>query len=126
MNAKTEEITSVADIVKWIVIPLMVVSGIVAFYYFAEVVLLYRVIALVAVIGISVAIALTTNKGRSVWAFVLESKQELKRVVWPTRDEAVRTTLLVFLMVFIVGLLLWLLDMVLFWGVQQLMTQGVK
>jgi preprotein translocase subunit SecE len=88
--------------------------------------LIYRVLGLVVVVGASVAIAFTTDKGQSLWQFVLESKQEVRRVVWPTRDETVRTTLLVFAMVFIVGLILWLLDMFLFWAVQLLMSQGIQ
>jgi preprotein translocase subunit SecE len=67
---------------------------------------------------------LTTDLGRTVWSFVLESKQEVRKVVWPTREETMRTTLLVFAMVFIVGLILWLLDMFLFWGVRILTGQG--
>jgi len=80
----------------------------------------------VAVVTSETSICFTTAKGKGVWGFVLESKQEFNRIVWPTRDEAIRTTLLVFLMVFIVGLVLWLLDMFLFWGIQLLMNQGVK
>jgi preprotein translocase subunit SecE len=69
---------------------------------------------------------LTTEKGKALAQFFVESKQEVKRVVWPTRDETIRTTLLVFGMVFIVGLILWLLDMFLFWAVQLLMSQGIQ
>jgi preprotein translocase subunit SecE len=67
---------------------------------------------------------LTTELGRTVWGFALESRQEVRKVVWPTREETMRTTLLVFAMVFIVGLILWLLDMFLFWGVRFLTGQG--
>jgi len=67
---------------------------------------------------------LTTEIGKNVWLFVLESKQEVRKVVWPTREETVRTTLLVFAMVTIVGLILWFLDMFLFWGVRFLTGQG--
>jgi preprotein translocase subunit SecE len=77
-------------------------------------------------ISTAIGICFTTAKGRSVWGFVLESKQEFHRVVWPTRDEAFRTTGLVILMVILVGFVLWLLDTFLFWGVQLLMNQGVK
>ena len=55
---------------------------------------------------------------------MLESKQEVRKVVWPTRDETLRTTLLVFAMVIMVGFVLWLLDMFLFWGVRVLTGQG--
>jgi len=126
MNAHAEDVTSVIDIVKLAVSLVFVVAGITAFYYFSDFQVLYRVLALVSVIGAAVAVVFTTAKGRGLWGFMLEAKQEFKRVVWPTKDEAVRTTLMVFLMVFIVGLILWLLDMFLFWGVQQLMSQGIK
>lgn len=126
MNAQAEEVTSVADIVKLVLSPIFVIAGIAAFYYFSDLQLLYRVLILVAIVGSAIGICFTTAKGRGLWGFMLESKQEFNRIVWPTKDEAVRTTLLVFVMVFIVGLVLWLLDMFLFWGVQLLMNQGVK
>lgn len=126
MNAHAEEVTSVVDIVKLALSLVFVVAGIAAFYYFSDFQLLYRVLFLVFVIGVAAAVCFTTAKGRGLWGFMLESKQEFKRIVWPTKDEAVRTTLMVFLMVFIVGLILWLLDMFLFWGIQLLMNQGIK
>ena len=107
------------------------VAGVAAFYYFStdhtyfkEVRLLYRVLGLVVIVLIALGMMLTTDLGRTVWNFVLESKQEVRKVVWPTREETMRTTLLVFAMVFIVGLILWLLDMFLFWGVRLLTGQG--
>lgn len=126
MNAQAEQAGSIADIVKLVVCPVLIVAGVVAFYQFSDFLLLYRVLGLVAVLFLAIVIFLTTAKGKSVWQFVHESKQEVKRVVWPTRDETVRTTLLVFGMVFIVGLILWLLDMFLFWAVQLLMSQGIQ
>ena len=92
--------------------------------YFKEVRLLYRVLGLVVIVLMALGMMLTTDLGRTVWSFVLESKQEVRKVVWPTREETMRTTLLVFAMVFIVGLILWLLDMFLFWGVRLLTGQG--
>ena len=126
MNAQAEQAGSVADIVKLVVCPVLIVAGVVAFYHFSDFLLLYRVLGLVAVLFVAVVVFLTTAKGKSVWQFFNESKQEVKRVVWPSRDETVRTTLLVFGMVFIVGLILWLLDMFLFWAVQLLMSQGIQ
>lgn len=70
------------------------------------------------------AMMLTTELGQRIWGFAIESRQEIRKVVWPTRDETIRTTLLVFAMVFIVGFVLWLLDMFLFWGVRVLTGQG--
>jgi preprotein translocase subunit SecE len=131
MNTQTEPAASVADIVKQVFSVVFVVAGIAAFYYFSadhsyfkEIRLLYRVLGLVVVVLAVLGMMLTTGLGRTVWSFVLESKQEVRKVVWPTRDETMRTTLLVFAMVFIVGLILWLLDMFLFWGVRLLTGQG--
>jgi len=124
MNTQVEASASVFDVVKQVFSVVFVVAGVAAFYYFSEVPLLYRVLGLVVVALVVVGMMLTTGVGRNVWGFVLESKQEVRKVVWPTREETFRTTLLVFGMVFIVGLILWLLDMFLFWGVRLLTGQG--
>ncbi len=124
MNAQVEASASVFDVVKQVFSVVFVVVGVAAFYYFSEVPLLYRVLGLVVIALVVVGMMLTTGLGRNVWGFVLESKQEVRKVVWPTREETFRTTLLVFGMVFIVGLILWLLDMFLFWGVRLLTGQG--
>ncbi|WP_198245288.1 preprotein translocase subunit SecE [methane-oxidizing endosymbiont of Gigantopelta aegis] len=126
MNAQAEDTaeSSVLDILKHVLVAALVVGAIGAFYYYSEFSLLYRVLALVAVMVISAGIFLTTSVGKSLWVFMLEAKQEVRKVVWPTREETMRTTLLVFGMVFIVGFILWLLDMFLFWGVKLLTGQG--
>jgi preprotein translocase subunit SecE len=124
MNTQVEASASVFDVVKQVISVIIVVVGVAAFYYFSEVPLLFRVIGLIVAALVVVGTMLTTGVGRNVWAFVLESKQEVRKVVWPTREETFRTTLLVFAMVFLVGLILWLLDMFLFWGVRLLTGQG--
>jgi preprotein translocase subunit SecE len=131
MNTQAQPAASVADIVKQVFSVFLVVAGVAAFYYFStdhtyfkEVRLLYRVLGLVAVMVMVFGMVLTTDLGRTIWSFVLESKQEVRKVVWPTREETMRTTLLVFAMVFFVGLILWLLDMFLFWGVRYITGQG--
>lgn len=124
MNTQVEASASVFDVVKQVFSVVFLVAGVAAFYYFSDISLLYRVLGLVAMMLIVVGMMLTTGVGRNIWSFVLESKQEVRKVVWPTREETFRTTLLVFAMVFIVGLILWLLDMFLFWGVRLLTGQG--
>lgn len=124
MNTQVEPATSVGDVVKQVFSLLFVIAGLAAFYYFSEFPLLYRVLALVAIIMMALGLMLTTAVGRNIWHFMLESKQEVKKVVWPTRQETSRTTMLVFAMVFIVGLILWALDSFLFFGVRLLTGQG--
>ena len=124
MNTSAEAHTPIIDIVKQVFSGLLVVASIVAFYYFSEFPLLYRVIGLLVVALVVLGLMFTTQLGRNIWGFFLESKQEVRKVVWPTREETIRTTMLVFAMVFAVGLILWVLDMILFKGVQFLTGQG--
>ncbi len=131
MNTNVVTESPVMDIIKKIFSALIVIAAVSAFYYFSvdhdsikEIRLLFRVLGLVAVIVAVIALMSTTNTGKFVLSFIIESKQEVRKVIWPTRDETMRTTLLVFAMVFIVGLLLWVLDMFLFWGIRLLTGQG--
>lgn len=124
MDTHSEATASVFDVVKQVFSIIFLISGLVAFYYFSEVQLLYRVLGLVVIVVVVVGMLLTTQVGQAVWVFAKESRQEVRKVVWPSRDETVRTTLLVVAMVFVVGLVLWLLDMFLFWGVRLLTGQS--
>lgn len=124
MNSQAEAQTPVFDIVKQALSVLLIVAAITAFYYFSDISLLYRVLGLLVVVLAVLALLFTTGLGRNVWGFFLESKQEVRKVVWPNRDETTRTTMLVIAMVFTVGLILWLLDMLLFWIVTSLTGQG--
>ena len=124
MNTQTEASTNVFDVVKQVFSVVFVIAGIAAFYYFSDVKLIYRVLGLLAVSGGVVAMLATTAWGHTIRTFILDSKIEVRKIVWPTRDETTRTTLLVFAMVSIVSLVLWLLDTFLFWGVRLLTGQA--
>ncbi|SJM96440.1 preprotein translocase subunit SecE [Crenothrix polyspora] len=125
MNTQAETPTANFDVAKQVISVVLLVFGIFAFYHWSDVQLLYRVIGLLVVAAIVVGVVMTTGVGRNLLSFMAESKQEVRKVVWPTRDETVRTTMMVFAMVFVVGFMLWLLDMFLFWGVRFLTGQGV-
>ncbi|MDD2864744.1 MAG: preprotein translocase subunit SecE [Methylococcales bacterium] len=124
MNTQAEASTNVFDVVKQVFSVVFVIAGIAAFYHFSDVKLIYRVLGLLAVSGGVVAMLATTAWGHTITAFVADSKIEVRKIVWPTRDETTRTTLLVFAMVSIVSLVLWLLDTFLFWGVRLLTGQA--
>lgn len=116
---------AILDIVKQVFSVVIVVAGVAAFYYFSnDVQLVYRVLGLLVIVVLVLGLMLTTAIGQELWTFMLESKQEVRKIIWPTRDETMRTTLLVFAMVTIVALILWFLDMFLFWGVRFLTGQG--
>jgi preprotein translocase subunit SecE len=71
------------------------------------------------VIG-AAAIALTSESGRSAWQFGVATRTEVRKVVWPTRRETAQSTMIVIVMVFIVGIYLWLLDALSFWAIYDL------
>jgi preprotein translocase subunit SecE len=124
MNTKAETIGGPMDSMKLWIAVLLLAGGVVAFYYFEDQLLVLRVLGLLAVAGISVFIAAQSSVGKTILGFVTGAQSEVRRVVWPTRAETLQTTLAVVLMVLLVGIFLWLLDMVLLWAIQQLTGQG--
>jgi len=112
------------DKLKLIISVVLIAAGIAGFYYYADQALLYRVLGLLAVLGVSIAIALTTQIGGETLAFGRNAALEVRRSVWPSRAETIQTTLIVLVMVVIVGLILWLFDMFLLWAVKLLTGQG--
>ena len=95
----------------------LLLISIVAFYYFSEIRLFYRVLGLFAILSLSGFIMYQTNFGKTVYTYVLDSKVELKKVTWPTKQETTQTALGVIVIVVIIGILLWLLDMLLAWAI---------
>ena len=116
MVAKAETQGSWFDTLKlWIALALLG-GGVAAFYWFADQSPLYRALGLVVVAAAALGLAYTTAPGRRLWGFMQDARTELRKVVWPTRTEAMQTTLIVLLVVLLVGVFLWLLDMLLQWG----------
>jgi len=118
---KTEQQASPLDTVKLTLSLLILIGGILAYHYFEGESQLLRVLGILAVVGIAVAIAATTQIGRRTLSFFKEARVEVRKVVWPTRQETVQTTIAVLVMVFIVAIMLWLVDMFLGWGVRSLL-----
>lgn len=125
MNSKTETKTSPIDSIKLGFALLIIVVSIAGYYYFAEHSKLMRVLGILAAVGVAIGIAYTTEMGRNVWSFLHDAQIEVRKVVWPTRQETIQTTMVVIFMVVLVGLFLWLLDMFLSWIVHLLTGQGV-
>ena len=95
----------------------VLLAGIVAFYYFSEIRLFYRVLALISVLILSSYITYHTNFGKTVFTYVTDSKTELKKVTWPTKQETIQTVIGVIVIVIIIGIVLWLYDMLLSWAI---------
>jgi preprotein translocase subunit SecE len=121
MNVRAEAGASSFDTVKLAVAVVLLVAGIYGFYYFATYSTLLRVIGLLIIGGVGAAIAMQTDPGRRLWQFAGDSRNEVRKVVWPTRQETVQTTLVVLAMVIVLGIVLWLFDMMLM-GILRLLT----
>ena len=113
MNTKVETVAVKLDILKLFIALLILVSAIAAFYIYADESQLLRVVGLLAATGIAIGISLQTEKGRTLWAFIQDAQVEVRKVVWPTRQETLQTTLIVLVFVVIVALLLFVLDWIL-------------
>ncbi len=116
MNASTEDQPSGSlDFLKWGVIFLILAGAVFGNYFYADESVLIRAVAIVALVVVAGFIAMQTVKGRTAVAFAKESKTEVRKVVWPTRQEAIQTTFIVLVATFIMSLVMWGLDSFLFW-----------
>ena len=124
MNANTEQSRSGLDTAKLLLVVVLLVIGVFGFYRFADQALWVRLIGLLAVVGIAVFVALQTAVGRTVWQFATDSRTEVRKVVWPTRQETLQTLLIITIAVLLTALFMWLVDSVLFGIVRYLTGQG--
>jgi len=125
MVAKTEiEVTNKLDTVKLLLSIALLVAGITGFYYYEAEGLIYRVLGLLVFVLIALGTVYTTNLGQSVVGFGRESRAEVRKVIWPTRQETIQTTLMVLVAVIILGIFLWFIDMMLVNAVQYLTGRG--
>ena len=95
----------------------VLITGMILFYYYSDVRLFYRVVGMISVVIFSAFIAYQSDFGKLVYSYVTDSRVELKKVTWPTKQETTQTTLGVIFIVIIVGILLWLFDMLLGWAI---------
>jgi preprotein translocase subunit SecE len=114
-NTQVETVTSPADKAKLAVAVLLVVGGVAAFYLLGKSDLWLRVVALLALLAAGVGVFFTSESGRQLTAFGRDAIKETKKVVWPTRKEAMQMTGYVFAFVFVMALFLWLTDKSLEW-----------
>ncbi len=115
MNASTEnQATGSLDTPKWVLVFLILAGIVFGNYYFGEVSVLIRAIAAVAGVVIAGLIAMQTEKGRNAVLFSKEARTEVRKVVWPTRQEAIQTTGIVLVATLFMSLLLWIIDSALY------------
>ena len=113
--------TSTLDIVKLVVAGLLAIGSAVAFYWFADQWPTWaRVLMVLAGVGAGAAIGLSTAPGILFRKFLRDAQIEVRKVVWPTRQETWQTTLIVAVAVLIIGIMIWIIDMILSWLVRMM------
>ena len=109
-NSQIETVQTGADKAKLAGAAVLLLGGIAAFYVLERSELWIRVVALLVLVAVAVAVFFTSEPGRQLIAFGKESIKEVRKVVWPTRKEALQSTGLVFAFVFVMALVLWIAD----------------
>ena len=114
MTTSTEQSkSSPVDVFKWLVVIAIIAAAVVGNAYFDDQPLLYRVVGVVVAGVFCAPFASLSHKGRAFIALLQDARAEVRRVVWPTKQETAQTTGVVVLVVAIMALLLWLLDLAL-------------
>ena len=103
------------DWMKWLIAIALLVAGVVVNYYYHSQPWPLRLLGWLFLLGIVAAIISQTYQGKKAINFARESRIELRKVVWPTYQETVQTTLFVAVMVIVLALILWGIDSVLMW-----------
>ena len=118
MSGKEEVATQKLDPLLWLIVVGIVIGGVYANTMFVGVNVLVKAVAGIALAAVAIGVALQTVRGKAGWDLAKEARVEVRKVIWPTKQETAQTTLIVVVVVLIVGLFLWALDSSLSWGIQ--------
>jgi preprotein translocase subunit SecE len=122
MTAKTETNQSGAlDTLKLLLSAAILVGGLYGFYYYEnDLALPLRVLMVLGGTGVGIALAMTSVQGQQLWHFIQGSRVEIRKVVWPTRQETTQTAIAVFVFTLILAMFFWALDSGLLWLTRRL------
>jgi preprotein translocase subunit SecE len=121
MKEKMKSTEATGDMLKWVVVLVLVAAGVYGNSYLSGYSWVYRTIGLVVLAAVAAFIAAQTSKGRAFVELGVEAKTEIRKVVWPTREETTHTTLIVVAAVLILAIILYLLDTALSWLLKALL-----
>ncbi len=103
------------DIIKLLLAAGVLVGGLYSYYYFLEVSLPLRVLMVLGGTAAGITVGMTSTQGQRLWAFIQGARIEIRKVVWPTKQETTQTSIAVFIFTFIMALFFWGLDSFLLW-----------
>ncbi|KLV09736.1 MULTISPECIES: preprotein translocase subunit SecE [Photobacterium] len=109
-NAENQSSSSSMDGLKWVAVFALLAAAVVGNYLYSDVSVVLRAAAVVVLVAAAGGIAALTAKGKTAIAFARESRMEVRKVVWPTRQEATQTTFIVLAVTVIMALALWGID----------------
>ena len=125
MNAKTETSgPGVLDLIKMLLAVGLIVAGVGAYYFFPDASVALRAVGVVVSVALAIAVFMSTVRGQELWAFIQSSRVELRKVVWPTKNETVQTAIAVIIFTIVMAIFFWVLDKFLFWATRLLTGQG--
>jgi preprotein translocase subunit SecE len=117
-------VAGTADKAKATVAILIVVAGVAGYYVLATQPAWLRWLAVAASLVLAAVVVAFSRYGAEFRRFVELARIELRKIVWPTRQETGQTTLVVFVFVIVAGVFFWLLDLALAWVTKTLTGQG--
>jgi preprotein translocase subunit SecE len=124
MAENVQESATAVDAAKLVAGGAIAAAGIAGFYLLVDLPIWLRWIVVLAAFAAGAVVALQSYQGKTFWAFVQSSRVELRKVVWPNRQETWQVTLVVFVMVIVLGLFFWGLDTLLSFLTRWLTSQG--
>ena len=125
METKVEAENPLLDTLILLLAGAILVGSILGYYYYADFPTPLRALGVLIALGLAVAVVLQSTQGKTLWSFIQGSRVELRKVVWPTREETLQTTLMVLVFALIMGVFFWLLDLSLLALTRRLTGQGV-
>jgi preprotein translocase subunit SecE len=125
MNEQAEKAgVGFVDAFKLVLAAAALLAGVVAYYWLQDAAQVLRVLMVLGGLIAGLVLLYWSEPGRELWTYVQSSRVELRKMVWPTRQETWRTTLVVFVFVMALGVFFWLVDMALAWGARHVTGQG--
>lgn len=120
-NPPVETVSTTADKAKLAAVALLVIAAVVVFYVLGKQDLWLRVLSLLALMAVAVALYFTSESGKQLIAYGKDSVKEVRKVVWPTRKEAMQMTGYVFAFMVVMAVFLWVTDKTLEWVLYDLL-----
>ncbi|MFT3907254.1 MAG: preprotein translocase subunit SecE [Steroidobacteraceae bacterium] len=107
-----------------VVAALLVLAGVAAYYVLGNSNVWLRWAAVVAGLALGGLVFTFSAQGRAFARFIAEARIELRKVIWPSKQDTWQTTAVVFGFVVISGVFFWVLDLFLAWATKLLSGQG--